>query len=727
MKKVIGLVLAVMLYGLSYGGNAVKVNDGLKGYIASDAELNSGGAGNTLSLMGWMKMPNSGNIDCFLSIASNLNTPAFTLWYWHENSGRDRIFMKNSGNATALTATLPKDQWFHLAITSDSANKGTQLYINGSLISGSITTFTSQNSVTNAQLFLGRYHGSDTASNTGRGNNYAFDEITVWSGPLTAAQITAGYNNGLGTAYSGTEANLQLYWTLDEGSGKVLSDSSTTDGKDIDGAINGTAGTDFTWIKDRASATPATPAPTAPTAVKADAFTASWSPVNLANSYDFTYSTASDFSNAVTVNTTSTSLTINKASNVTYYYKVRAKNTNGSSNYSTVKSAFKYAVLSNGDTESFDNDGKPEGWATVDVNGGNSWQFLPPDSSSYRPADADGKYASCKFDKPNNDWLITPPVKIGTKGSTLTFKGYHAYRTGNSGSPANRKFKVKVALASHSQTTTDANYKQVFAFDGIHSNSDFEVFTVDIKEADGIDFKGKEVYVAFQYDGNDGRALSIDDVKFKQLNAPTTTPAVGLTLSLNDGQLTWQVKEEKGVKAYEVYIGGRLFDTVKAGGIASYTLKVPSGKVVLKVVDLSGHSKSYIPANSNLVTELYSLNAGWNLIAVTSDNADLSTLKDKTSGMIWGWNGSSYQLVNSVKATEAAWIYSPKAQSLSVKGIKSNASITLNPGWNMVGPTVTIPVPDGADTVYSWSSVYDIITDHYSVLEQGKGYWIFVR
>ena len=710
----------------------------------------------------------------------------------------------------------------------------------------------------------------------------------------------------------------------------------------------------------------------------------------------------------------------------------------------TVSPYVAYKDLAAGETESFDN-GIPTAWAVIN-NGGNAWLSGPPANSSYRPTNTDGSYVSCGFDKPNNDWLITHKVAIPSDGRKLTFKAYHAYRTGNAGKRASqRSFKVKVAVDTGSNQTTTADYQDIFSFDQPHPDQNFQTFEANITDAA---YKGKDVYIAFVYDGNDGRALSLDDVKLEapiteitgyetleavtvragdsavdslskiqallQTTYPTVTiagqsdtravtwnsdsapsydhtsagtyvftatlgavpsgyvdttpetvtvnvvvtdnfgiktltnsalitspathfngtdmtvmtwlnldsssprgglfqltksgaatggylvvtgadgkleywdgtnyrnmttnggaivprnqwvhvaltlsttnkskvyvngveydttrtivseiidaqlsvggpvgndvewlvgssfdevavfssaltaqqitgiynsgsgaelasaypnmelywrfedtpqgtsvadsdddadsagtisgtngtdfkwvsgksvgstvtPAIGLTVSLADNVLSWSVLEERGVKEYRVVDAdtGKVYEVVLAVDADSYSVEVPEGvNIELIVVDQSGHSKSYIPADGNIVKELYNLQKGWNLIGITSDNADLDTLKDETAGVIWGWNGVSYEVVDEVPAASAVWVYTTGEKTVAVSGKKSDAAVVLYKGWNMVGPVVTMDVPEAADTVYAWSTVYDIIVDKYNALEQGKGYWIFSR
>lgn len=206
----------------------------------------------------------------------------------------------------------------------------------------------------------------------------------------------------------------------------------------------------------------------------------------------------------------------------------------------------------------------------------------------------------------------------------------------------------------------------------------------------------------------------------------TVTPAIGLEVTQTGIELEWSVEDEIDVKEYQVWADGSLYETVQAQGADSYTVKIPkNADIILKVVDKSGFVKPYIPADGNIVTERYELKQGWNLIAITSDNADLETLTAETVGAIWGWNGKIYTVIDSVNATDAVWVYAPTAKTVDVTGTKSDAKIKLNVGWNMVGPISDDYLPEGAGTVYAWDKVYDEIAGKSKLLIGGKGYWIF--
>lgn len=454
------------------------------------------------------------------------------------------------------------------------------------------------------------------------------------------------------------------------------------------------------------------------------AFTANWTSVSNADSYTLEYADNTAFTGSTTqTGINSTSSVVSKSSNVTYYYRVAAVKGGLTGSYSTAVSVSPYIAhkdLEGGETESFDN-GIPTEWAVINVDGGDAWISGSPANASYRPADADGSYVSCAFDKPNNDWLVTHKLSIPSEGAKLSFKGYHGYRTGSSGAEARRRFKVKLAVDTGSNQQTVADYQDVFSFNGIHPNTDFQNFEVDII---GDAYKGKDVYIAFVYDANDGRALSIDDVKL----APTLTPAIGLDVSLTDTELVWTVENEIDVKEYRVVDAqtGEVYEVVIAVDADGYSVTVPEGvDVKLIVVDNSGFSDTYLPEDGSVKIEVYDLEKGWNLIAVTSDHADLEKLKDETVGVIWGWNGTGYKVVETAKATDAVWVHAPTAKQVYVSGSKSDAVINLNLGWNLVGPVENDYIPAAADTVYSWSKVYDVIAGDSKVLVGGRGYWIF--
>ena len=243
--------------------------------------------------------------------------------------------------------------------------------------------------------------------------------------------------------------------------------------------------------------------------------------------------------------------------------------------------------------------------------------------------------------------------------------------------------------------------------------TDFATLKVSYNATGSEDSKVK-VAISTSYHG--AGVVFVDNAKL-EIENDISTPAVGLEVSLTDTELVWTVEDEIGVKEYQVFVDGKLFDTVMADGLDFYTVDVPAGAVVkLVVVDEFGFSDTFIPKDGSVVIEVYDLAEGWNLIAITSDDADLETLKDETVGVLWGWSGTSYEVTETAEATDAVWVYSPVAKQVYISGTKSNAKITLSAGWNMVGPVENNYIPADADTVYSWSKVYDVIAGEDKVL-----------
>ena len=207
------------------------------------------------------------------------------------------------------------------------------------------------------------------------------------------------------------------------------------------------------------------------------------------------------------------------------------------------------------------------------------------------------------------------------------------------------------------------------------------------------------------------------------------TPAFMVDVTLQDGVLAWRVGEEISVKHYLVRyeLNGIVEEQViLAEDKVNYMVKVPEGAVEVKliIVDHSGHYDERLPADGKTEVSNYTLYKGWNLISLPSDNNDLSDLHRKANGPIWGWNGSSYEVVDSSEATDAMWVYLDKDATATVIGDKSDAVMVLEMGWNMVGPTKDCYIPAGVDAAFTWHSVYTQLAEDGQLFHK-VGYWIF--
>ncbi len=206
----------------------------------------------------------------------------------------------------------------------------------------------------------------------------------------------------------------------------------------------------------------------------------------------------------------------------------------------------------------------------------------------------------------------------------------------------------------------------------------------------------------------------------------SVTPAIGLEVSQEGSEFSWSVATEIGVKEYQVVNAatGEVVEVVVAGN-GSYSVTLPEGvEAKLVVVDNSGYRQTFLPADGNIVKVVYDLKEGWNLIAMPGENADISELKDVTVGGIWAWNGAAYETTETPAACQGIWIYAPKTVQAIVTAEKSDVELSLQPGWNLVGPKENITVPEAALTVYGWNETYEQILND-GIMVQGIGYWIF--
>lgn len=205
------------------------------------------------------------------------------------------------------------------------------------------------------------------------------------------------------------------------------------------------------------------------------------------------------------------------------------------------------------------------------------------------------------------------------------------------------------------------------------------------------------------------------------------TPAIDLVLTQTGRTLTWTVGEEIGVISYTVINAetGETIATLTAENLGSYTVELPEGVNARLVVNDNYGSQTYVPTNGNKITTPYDLVKGWNLIAITGKNAELAALNAVTTGVIWAWNGSTYEKATTTTATQAVWVDASKSQQVDIVSDKSDAEINLNTGWNLVGPVENCHLPEGALSVFSYDQRYKAIAAKDDVLIRGVGYWVF--
>lgn len=228
-------------------------------------------------------------------------------------------------------------------------------------------------------------------------------------------------------------------------------------------------------------------------------------------------------------------------------------------------------------------------------------------------------------------------------------------------------------------------------------------------------------------DNGGNTSFDLSGVTF-DLFEQTPTPAIGVDVKQTGTLVEWTVEQELDVKEYQLVNveTGDVVATVVAEGSKGYSVTLAEGVVIeLVVVDANGEKQSFTPADGNIVNTDYNLTAGWNLIATTGDNADLSEVEAATVGTMWAWDGSKYVASDAQDAFTGVWVYATEAASVSATAIKAGSTLTLQPGWSLAGPANNVNRSEDV-VVFSWTSKYNEVLDTYNALMKGQAYWFFV-
>ena len=208
--------------------------DGVDDYVnvSNASSLNING---NVSISAWVNFSNFDNdLACVMSKAGSGNggyhiekTPgANSLSLWIENG--------DDGPIGVTTNVLDADTWYHIVGTNDGTTS--KIYVDGSLINSV--------SMGNPGGGEGDFKIGYNSDNVGSARYWHgnIDEVAIWDGALTADEITALYNTGLGLDASfnngdyTSSSNLQGYWKFDANDGTIAYDHS---GNANHGTING--------------------------------------------------------------------------------------------------------------------------------------------------------------------------------------------------------------------------------------------------------------------------------------------------------------------------------------------------------------------------------------------------------------------------------------------------------------------------------------------------------
>lgn len=131
-----------------------------------------------------------------------------------------------------------RGDWNHIVVSMEDkgSTQEVKLYINNQE-AGSITSGGSVSTNTNPIEFNDSW------------TDWELDNVAIWGDVRTGSEISSSYNSGLGTAFTGSESDLNGYWKLDETSGASFNDE-TSNGND--GTVNGT---NYEWTDGHVGAT----------------------------------------------------------------------------------------------------------------------------------------------------------------------------------------------------------------------------------------------------------------------------------------------------------------------------------------------------------------------------------------------------------------------------------------------------------------------------------------
>ncbi|GJQ63563.1 MAG: hypothetical protein SCALA702_26160 [Melioribacteraceae bacterium] len=168
----------------------------------------------------------------------------------------------------------------------------------------------------------------------------------------------------------------------------------------------------------------------------------------------------------------------------------------------------------------------------------------------------------------------------------------------------------------------------------------------------------------------------------------------------------------------------------------TYTAPANPGNVILYSTGMSSKKQWNFSQNfeitigGTILQGEISLNEGWNIISVpvlTSNMAVDEIFPDATTAA-FGFNGV-YQTVSALENGKGYWIKYPQPDNIDVSGTDVSGNITLNEGWNLIGPfntdinvnsISTIPLNIITSQYFGYSNGYSAT----NILEQGKGYWV---
>ncbi len=222
---------------------------------------------------------------------------------------------------------------------------------------------------------------------------------------------------------------------------------------------------------------------------------------------------------------------------------------------------------------------------------------------------------------------------------------------------------------------------------------------------------------------------SSGDAAYISLLPPQYTPIIGMIVTQENSTLSWALESEVGVREYQIVDQDSdiVIDTVGVEQ-GSYHYELPEGvNAAVRVVDISGFTQLFLPAENDEVKVTYELSKGWNLIALPGSDADLTEIQNTAVGEFWVWNIDHYEVVENPVVGQAFWVYVKDETKAVVSAVKSESTVKFNPGWNMIGVTENKLIPESAVAVYGWNNFYRDVLKESAIMLQGVGYWLYAE
>jgi len=371
---------------------------------------------------------------------------------------------------------------------------------------------------------------------------------------------------------------------------------------------------------------------------------------------------------------------------------------------------------------------------------------------------------------PNNDWMVTPRLSLGTGSMLRFFARSHTAQYGL------ERMRVGVSTLS---TIIPQGFQYLTGDTYVQVPVNWTEYTYDLSAYDN-----QQVYIGIRCSSDDAFVLYVDDFAVYSLGGGTQMDPFGNPVTLPTSMsvvanvlINGQQASNGDVVAAFVNVGGtpqlRGKQTVQVvNGVAGCILQVyteTNGEVVnFKVWKSSINQVLDCPTTLNTVVNgtigewpdnLYVINAstgttqnialtsGWNLISLNVSPADhsLATLLTGISASVQQVKGTEgvyipgnpYSTLSALTDGKAYNIQVSAPVTWSVNGtqIPANTPLALNAGWNMTAylPQAAMPVTTAMQSVSTWlqqvkgtDGVY-IPENPYSTLTSmnpGKGYWI---